>query len=158
MTTNQHCEIANNSHINKINKLTWRESDKINDKFKEFYLRDDYETYVAEYIGDVASSFQKIDYGAIEVTGPTFALISVKPGMLMRLLDEVPEIIYVENSYPFTLSQLERVEASTYTNFMGNTNSNLKGEGIIVGIISTGIDYLNKHFISNDGKTRIVSI
>lgn len=133
----------------------YRES---NDKFTEFYLSDDYETYIIEYTGDILKAFEKIDYAAITVTGPVFALVAAPKGELNRLLDDIPEIIYVENSFPYTLSPSEVVDTNSYYNFMEGTNSSLNGEGVIVGIISTGIDYLNPRFTDVTGNTRVIAI
>lgn len=129
-----------------------------NERFKQFYLNPDYETYIIEYTGDILKAFESISYAAITVTGPVFALVALPKGELNTLLQDIPQIIYVEGSFPFSLSPYKAVNTNDYYNFMDGTNSALNGEGIVVGIIDTGIDYLNPRFMTRDGNTRIISI
>lgn len=129
-----------------------------NERFKQFYLNHDYETYIIEYTGDILKAFENISYAAITVTGPVFALVALPKGELNTLLQDIPEIIYVEGSFPFNLSPYKIVNTTNYYNFMDGTNSALNGQGVVVGIVSTGIDYLNPRFMTREGTTRIISI
>jgi len=85
-------------------------------------------------------------------------LIAVKKGRLEDLLNDVSEITYVEKSYPYTLTGLEKMNSTTSYDFMGGNNERLNGEGIIIGIIGTGIDYLNPRLQNEDGTTRVVAV
>ena len=64
--------------------------------------------------------------------------------------DEVPPI--------YTLQDVSPVEASGAPLFNANPYLNLNGRGVIVGILDTGIDYLNEEFQREDDSTRIIRI
>jgi subtilisin family serine protease len=50
------------------------------------------------------------------------------------------------------------IEASGVRRLRNMTGLNLRGQGVLIGIVDTGIDYTNKAFINPDGTTKIVSI
>lgn len=75
----------------------------------------------------------------------------------------VPEINYVNYRYTvfpkcYGLMDTTALEASNILTVRNQPVLNLRGEGVIVGIIDTGIDYLNNIFKNSDGTTRILSI
>ena len=74
------------------------------------------------------------------------------------LLMTTPEIIYADPDAPLTTCDISPVEASGATIFHNNVYLPLDGSGVIVGIIDTGIDYLNEEFINEDGTSRILVI
>lgn len=123
-----------------------------------YYLSEDYETYFIEYIGDINKSFENIDYAVISPTNSFFALVFVQNGKVNNLINDVPEIINIQKSYPYTLSNMKTVDGDTKFNVIDKGSAGYTGIGVIVGIISTGIDYLNPRFMKEDGSTRIVSI
>ncbi len=67
---------------------------------------------------------------------------------------------YPYHSFPsiFTLASLVSLEASGVRSLQLNPYLALYGQGVLVGIIDTGIDYQHPAFINNDRTTRIVSI
>lgn len=58
----------------------------------------------------------------------------------------------------FTLNDESPVEASNALNFHTNPYITLNGNGVLVGIIDTGIDYLNQEFMQENDTTRILRI
>jgi subtilisin family serine protease len=125
---------------------------------KEYYFSEDHEIYLIEFVGDIQSSINKIPYADLFFTGSFFAYLFVENGKLNDLLKEVPEIINIQKGFPYTLSDLKDSNNlySNKTLDMGITN--LQGIGVTVGIIGTGIDYLNPRFMNPDGSSRIVGI
>ena len=67
--------------------------------------------------------------------------------VLVEILKNVNEIVYVESSPVYTLNLLSPVEASGANLFHNNPYLSLTGRGVLVGIIDSGIDYLNKEFM-----------
>ena len=67
---------------------------------------------------------------------------------------------YVDSTNPsiFTLSNISPVEASGALLYHNNPNLQLNGTDVIIGIIDTGIDYLNEEFQKEDDTTRILRI
>ena len=53
------------------------------------------------------------------------------------------------------MQEITPLVATDFEYIQSSESINLKGEGVIVGIIDTGIDYLNNIFMDEAGKTRI---
>ncbi|WP_312493604.1 S8 family peptidase [Anaerosporobacter sp.] len=58
----------------------------------------------------------------------------------------------------FTLESTESLEKSNIRSVQRNPNFALYGQGVVVGVIDTGIDYTHPAFRNTDGSTRILSI
>lgn len=68
------------------------------------------------------------------------------------------KIIYIIPTQLYTLQEISAIDAAQVSTVGINTALNLTGEGVIVGIIDTGIDYLSDEFRDESGKSRIISI
>lgn len=123
--------------------------------FKDYYANEEYENYFAEYSGNIVEAFEKINYGAVFAEKSMFAAVAVKKDMLGNLIRDVPQIVNIEKSSPYSLSDLVPSFNDQGRNVDSSNNLGLDGEGVIIGIISTGIDYLNPRFMTNQGETRI---
>lgn len=153
-------KIDNNIKLNKNrnHNLEVREVGISPEEFRKFYVDEDNENYIIEYLGNVIEGFSKIDYASVWVTSPIFAVASVKKGMVDQLLKDVEEIIYLEKSFPFTFPKLEKIDSKEYYNFLNGEKLEYTGEGVIVGIIGSGIDYLNPRFTFENNESRILAI
>ena len=145
------------SYVREVNSSTVH-SNSSDLKPINYYLSEDYETYFIEYIGDINKSFENIDYAVIVPTNSFFALVFVENGRVNDLINDVPEIINIQKSYPYTLTDMKTVEDDGAFNVINKGRVGYTGIGVIVGIISTGVDYLNPRFMKEDGNTRIVRI
>lgn len=114
--------------------------------------------HVIEYRGDIISAINKIDYASVWVQNNKTAIISAKLSDIPRLLDAVPEIIYWSYPVPYSFESISPQEAANVVQVQINPTTNLRGDDTLIGIVDTGIDYLNKEFTSEDGKTRIECI
>lgn len=103
----------------------------------------------------------------IKIDIPDAKLVMISPAFLAAIipyrdinkldkynLDIVPNI----NPPVFTLTEISPVEASGAPLFTNNPYLRLDGTGVLVGIIDTGIDYLNEEFMLEDDTTRIERI
>lgn len=129
-------------------------------KFLPVYTSEDYENYIVQYTGDILKALEPLNYVRGYASGENyFAAIAVKKGRIQDLLKAVPEIVNIEKSYPFTLSELRVVGTETFDNAdFPKKPESLNGEGVIIGIIGTGIDYLNERFMTQDGSSRVIAI
>lgn len=124
---------------------------------RKYYLDENYETYFVEYIGDLPSEVNNVDFVHIYMTNRFFALLFVKKGMISEVLRMFPQIVNLERSAPFTL--LGMSEAGNIADIIINReDTSLNGSGVLVAIIATGIDYLNPRFMNSDNTTRILTI
>jgi subtilisin family serine protease len=121
----------------------------------EYYVSEEYESYFVEYVGNIKDTIDTLDYADVYLPGRFFAVVFVKKGMLNTLLEDAPEIVNVQSNFPYTLSELQVVNESSDPKAIDKGNVTLQGNGVVVGIISTGIDYLNPRFMTPQGETRI---
>lgn len=128
------------------------------EEFKNYYLSEDYETYFIEYFGDIATALKNIDYAHVYITQKFFSILFVKRGMLSALIESVPQIIGIQQNFIYTLSELVMKNDTSNAAAIYEESIPLDGEGVIVGIIGTGIDYLNPRFTTDTGESRIVAI
>lgn len=133
-----------------------------------------YARYVVEYQGDIEKEAvlglaQDI---YITVLNEKYAIITKKFNNVMddRLTlknNPFPSVVYIARYAIYCgLSIIEfdekmsinPLEAANINMITSHESINLSGKGTVVGIIDTGIDYLNKEFQTKDGKTRILRI
>lgn len=126
--------------------------------FNEYYTSGNYETYFIEYFGDIASALSKINYADVYITDKFFAILFVEKGMLNTLLQSVPEIIAIQQNFAYTLSELIIDKDISKESIFYPDSIPLNGEGVVVGIVGAGVDYLSPRFITEAGDSRILSI
>jgi subtilisin family serine protease len=76
------------------------------------------------------------------------------------ILPRYNSMIYDYEVFPtlYTLLENENLQESGILQLQNNPVLQLQGEGVILGIIDTGIDYTNDCFRGSDGSTRILEI
>lgn len=122
------------------------------------YLAEEYESFIVEYEGDIASAFSKLDYACEFPLGSNYAIVTVREDKVNEVLSTVGEITYAERDALYTLCAISPLETSKISGFHNNPYLTLTGRGVIAGIVDTGIDYLNEEFINEDGTTRILNV
>lgn len=131
-------------------------------RYCDFYYNDIYANYLIEYRGNFKEQIDKIPYACGDTITRTLGVISVDPENLDRLLIDVPSIILVELRSMYVLQQLPpSISPSDVDNIMAikiNPYLGLSGLNVLIGIVDTGIDYLNDEFINEDGTSRIQMI
>jgi hypothetical protein len=147
-------EVPGNSSLN----VTLEQNGLSKEEMEKYYFDEDYETYRVEYRGDFAQKVNQTGIAQIFLFDKFFAVLFVKVGMLNTILRQFPEIISLEKSLPFTLLNLETSLKETDVGTIDLKGIDLDGTGVIVGILSTGIDYLDESFMNENGMTRIISI
>ncbi|WP_010297928.1 S8 family peptidase [Clostridium senegalense] len=150
-----------NPNENLINNLSKNIKDEIPDKLfkcEKLYNQLDYDIFLVEYSGDIEAEFKNIPNACIFVLTPSYAILIVELEKADEVLDRSKTITHVEPNNLYTLATISPLEVANINTFHTNEFLSLKGTGVIVGIIDTGIDYLNEEFMTEDGKTRIVAI
>ena len=64
-------------------------------------------------------------------------------------------IVYIQPTEYYTLQEISAIEAAGVYLLQQQNNLGLNGKGVVIGIIDTGIDYLNEEFMDDEGNTRI---
>lgn len=138
----------------------------------------DYNHIMVQYSGNIPKISKNNRGLYITQVNDNYAIISLKIDILeledqiisnkdINYIREVLEkyldvgdfkIIYIIHPYLYTLQEISAIDV-TQVNTVGiNTPLNLTGEGVIIGIIDTGIDYLSDEFRNENGESRIISI
>lgn len=114
--------------------------------------------FLIEYRGNFSEEISRVDYACGAIVTETIGIIAVKDEDLDKLRLEVPSIIYVDIRSAVVLQDLSPSFADEINNIKLNPYLDLTGRNVVVGIIDTGINYLNEEFINEDGTSRILSI
>lgn len=112
----------------------------------------DYEVIV-KYNGDILELENKLDI-EIEILNDNFAIITSKNPNLFDELLGFTEIEYIERPFILETQDEQSFLASGITSFKNRTS--LTGEGVLIGIIDSGIDYTLPVFKNNDGNSKII--
>ena len=75
----------------------------------------------------------------------------------LNSLASIPEVEYIEKPKSLYFERLNGKRTSCVLSVQDQT-TNLKGKGILVGIIDSGIDFENMEFRNADGTTRLVAL
>ncbi|SHH95970.1 S8 family peptidase [Clostridium grantii] len=143
------------ANLNRNNRESLPPSSK---DFNKYFFDEKYGNFIIEYEGDIAKVFEGIDFGAVFELDERYAVAFVDNSKSYDFFISTTEIVYIEEPSIFTLSQLSPIDVANISSFHNNPNFTLRGQGVIVGIIDTGIDYLNDEFIYEDDTTRIINI
>lgn len=122
------------------------------------YLDENYEHYVVEYRGEFQEQINKLDYVCGTTITDTLAIVAVESNNLNKLRRDVPSIIFVEAKSIYVLQDIDPSNADNIHKLKINPYLNLTGKGVLVGMIDSGINYINKEFIREDDTSRILRI
>ena len=122
------------------------------------YLNEDYLHYVIEYRGNFEEQINKVDYAwGVSVTD-TLGIVAIESKDIDRLRRDVPAIIFIEARSIYVLQDIDTSISDNIQKVKINPYLNLSGRGVIVGMIDSGINYLNQEFIREDDTSRIIKI
>lgn len=124
----------------------------------ELYYSPDAGNYLIQYIGNYLDEISKIDYACGSIFTESLGLLVIREEDIARVRIDVPSIIYIDIRYPWVLQDTSPNYIDNINNIKLNPYLDLTGRGVIVGLIDTGIDYLNKEFIREDGTSKILSL
>ncbi|SHK50299.1 Subtilase family protein [Hathewaya proteolytica DSM 3090] len=143
---------------------------------KDIFNSEEYIHYVVQYDGvykDQDKNYKEKSDVYVTIITDDYAIFSVKKDLVSTLADtyfimQLAKrslndngnfiITYVLPPQVYTLQEISAVEATNVNLLQINLPLQLEGDGVVVGIIDTGIDYLNEEFTDANGKTRIVGI
>lgn len=114
---------------------------------------EDFEVIV-KYNGDIMQ-IERVLGVEIEILNSNYAIITLNRRQL-ELLYDFPQIEFVElpKTVVFTLAQ--SMERACITPVHNEIGFNLKGDGTLIAVIDTGIDYTHPDFRNPDGTSRIL--
>ncbi|MDP4179052.1 MAG: S8 family peptidase, partial [Bacillota bacterium] len=86
-----------------------------------------------------------------------YAIVSIEKGKADEL-KKYKEIVYVQEPIIYTLGSISPLETANIDKFHDNPYLNLTGNGVIAGLVDTGIDYMNSEFMYEDDTTKILRL
>jgi subtilisin family serine protease len=110
---------------------------------------------IVKYSGSLERIRQELQISAVELANQ-YAIITI-PEYLIGRLSDYEEIEYIEKPKRLFYEVNEGRTASCI-NPLQTSNYNLFGEGVLVAIIDSGIDYSHPDFRNEDGTTRIAAL
>jgi Subtilase family. len=121
---------------------------------RESIIGDEYFDLIIEYrtYPQLISLFEN---ASLHVMNELYAVLHVP---INQFNSNLSAIRYSEIPLLYGLTDETSLEASRVLNLRNTPAFNLRGEGVIIAIIDTGIDYTNPVFRKPDGSTKIISI
>ncbi len=111
---------------------------------------------IARFSGDISQLAEELD-AEVEVLYYSYAIITINKNNLLRLYShpqieslELPKSLYFNSVFNLLTSCIRTVQSTE--------SYNLRGRGVIVAIIDSGIDYTHRDFRNADGTSRILYI
>ncbi|SHK50274.1 Subtilase family protein [Hathewaya proteolytica DSM 3090] len=121
-------------------------------------LDEDAPGFLVEYRGDFQGEIEKIDYAFGSVITKNLAIVAVPEEYKDRLRRDVPSITFIAPRSMYLLQDISPSNVGNINTIKVNPYLDLTGNGVIVGMVDSGIDYLNKEFIREDGTSKIISL
>jgi subtilisin family serine protease len=118
-------------------------------------VSDDYVDFIADY--ELTPTDDLANNGVCYITiDSTFSAVYIPRRLVPpRPLDAYGYKVFVRL---MGLQDIESLEATGVSKLRNIPELNLRGQGVLIGIVDTGIDYTHKAFIHADGTTKIVSL
>ncbi|NFO04149.1 peptidase S8 [Clostridium botulinum] len=127
-----------------------------------------YRDYLVQYQGEIIENLNSIEGIVIKPINSELAILAIRKDLQNHINDFsvleknlnkdktlLSSIVYIKSPELYTLEDISPIEEAQVSSVQQNNPLNLLGENVVVGIIDTGIDYLNNEFITDDNKTRI---
>jgi Subtilase family. len=122
---------------------------------QERHFSNDYADFIIEYNGDLSILKQFEQYG-YHIANFFFAIVHLPVSVMTE--DVISKMGYAAIPSLLGLTIDRNLEASGIERIRSLPNFNLRGKGVLIGIVDTGIDYTNPIFQYADKTTRVETI
>ena len=109
---------------------------------------------IVKYNGDISRLASDVIKVEILIAG--YAIVTL-PEELIESFTRLPEVEYVEMPKRLFFAQIRGIAASCIFP-VTESEPYLTGEGVLIGVVDSGIDYQNPEFLGEDGSTRIQAL
>ncbi|BCN30653.1 S8 family peptidase [Anaeromicropila herbilytica] len=118
-------------------------------------LSNDYIDIIVEYSGNL-NYLKKFGEGNYTIIDETFAMVHLPGNEITQ--EFIRQYGWTSLPYLGGIQDTTALEASGITKLQNIPKLSLRGQGTLIGILDTGIDYTNEVFKNADNTTKIVSI
>lgn len=121
---------------------------------RDIIVGEDYVDLIIEYrtYPQLINLFENAN---LHIMNDLYAILNVP---INQFNENISAVRYTEIPLLYGLTDEAGLEASRVLDLRNTAAFNLRGQGVIIAIIDTGIDYTNPIFIRPDGSTKIISI
>ncbi len=120
---------------------------------------ENYVDFIVEYTDEILDLINNTNFIAVnKIINDEFIIISVKVDKYSEVINKLFLPYKRETSQLFSLCGTSALSASGILEVQNNPPLELTGNGVLVGIVDTGIDYRNESFINDIGESRILSM
>jgi subtilisin family serine protease len=124
----------------------------------DLYINENYENFLVQYQGDIVRALQGVQNACAFILDDNFAVVSVERSQSQQILRNTREIVYVGDPTVYTLSALNPIQTANIYKFHDSPFLTLRGQGVLIGILDTGIDYMNQEFMYENDTTRVLRL
>ncbi|WP_300384003.1 S8 family peptidase [Clostridium sp.] len=129
---------------------------RIDDINKNIFNNNSYFHYIVEYTGNPKKEITKYPDFRLTIINSRYAILSLPMAVSYYYPNlSFETIIYIQPYDVYSLQDISPLEASQANFLQLDLPLNLKGNGVLIAVIDTGIDYLSEEFMDSDGNTRI---
>lgn len=122
----------------------------------DLFINTAYKHYMAQYQGNILEQSLKIPYIYTTIIDDRYAILSLPVDSSVDYISiAIPAIIFIKRGYIYTLETISVLTAANIPLLHLNNPLSLFGTGVLVGMVDTGIDYLNPEFMFKNGETRV---
>lgn len=108
---------------------------------------------LVKYNGDI-EAVARMEGGIAQLINNQYAILTIPQDRIKNLL-LYTEVEYMETPKKMIYNETPNMVASCISQVQNNPPYNLKGEGVLLGIIDSGINYAHPDFRNEDGSSRI---
>lgn len=122
----------------------------------EIYSDPNYLHYLVQYDGPASKDMKYLEgVYSYRINNRYIAVSIPVDNDLEGKMQDVTALVYIKPLTLYTLQDISPITAANINQLQIGLPLTLSGKGVVVGMIDTGIDYLNKAFQTDDGKSRI---
>ncbi|GMB10557.1 MAG: S8 family peptidase [Candidatus Improbicoccus devescovinae] len=111
---------------------------------------------IVKYNGNITELANELNI-TVDILSPNYAIVVLPPDVLVRL-KSYPEIEYIEYSSRISLGTSNTMSNVCVEDVHMSPGFDLRGNGVLIAVLDSGIDCTHPDFIDSDGNTRIVNI
>ncbi|NLK22389.1 MAG: S8 family peptidase [Epulopiscium sp.] len=121
-------------------------------------ISDEYLDFIVEYNENIVEAALQNGAANVEIINENYAILQIPRDIKEKFFEETREIVQYTIPLLFGNYANGSLEASDILMFHNYPYGELRGQGILVGVIDSGIDYAHPAFLYEDNTTRILRI